>query len=646
MAIEDILRENVGGFDIETDEYWTPHPRVYMVCLATSKGDYVLDTFHKVDTEKIESALDITRAAKRLTYKTEPELRYETSKLMRELGLNVWGGQFVKHFDLPQLLKAKDRLFLPAADNSEPISKGVHDPFPDFGINGSIVVDTWDFSRNFFSMFLADNKLETIASFCSKFYDCIHRYIKAESYEDQRALVKQAKLGDESAAWRLGQYCYDDTIMHHELTELFLGYLTKFADISKTFVNHINDCGRKKIATCFWDNQHMQRTNVLRSGFEKARYDNFDTNNQRGSKKFTWYMDKLMQEKIEFELRKGVFNDARVLYLPFSKGLADFFRENKDTARLLDLTESEKNPVSKIIYMQMIDAFSIEPLRDLVEIDNDQSFEYKFDKKYRKFGAKAENLKKCFHSALDELAAAIDRQKLINISKNLVFLEDLSESEIQRLLSLGYVSLGKCDAISVSKGQVIYKIGDEVLCTGITVPSKKKRITLDYEHGQMTNIETRVLRDVVETLFNDIEAAENIALQELRDIQQGDVAVTDYISAVNVYEEGKNVSYRANTRRSAEAIRKLDARKGQVLLYLMIDDAKIKYLGYDPGEEKFYYIKRSSAGGKRSTERAYLTFDEKSQKFGNDMKINKNEYADMIFGKHSKLQRILDACKD
>ena len=639
MNLENIL--DVGGFDIETYGWWTAKPEVYMIAVATGKGDFVIDCFDNVELDEVASGMYENRKARRLCYPTENELRYRASELIRELDINVWGGQNIKAFDLPQLLKDSDKLFVPGADNSEPFYTGSSSPMKTYGLKSNIVIDTWDFARNFLGMFLPDNKIETIASFASKFYKFVYKYVKAESYEEQKQLYLKARKGDKDAGFRLAQYCYDDTIMHRELAKLFLPFILRFAELTRSTANDAGSCSKKKIASRLWDYFHLKRSKQLRSGGLRHVYDNFDVNGAY-PKGFSWYRDKVVQETIKSQPRKGVFRNACVVYLPLSNGLDDFFRCNKLTKHLSGLIEDERNPISKIIYMQMRDALSIEPLRDALEIKDAREKEYLFGKKYshfigRDFGY--DEFWKAFKLGLDKLAAGLKNEKVINISNNLVFLEDVPKARTFKMQVCGFVNVGFCDLISVAPGQVIYKMNDEILCSGIAVPSRKKRLALDYESGQMTNIEIRALRDVIEAIFNG-ESADEIVKREIGNITSGKTELTDYISAVKVVEEQKNVSYRAKGRMSYEAIRKLDAKPGETLLFVMADD-KIKCLGYEPGNNCFYYIDRKSAGGVRSSERKYL----KQQGFGNGIRIDKEKYIDMIFGSGSKLSKILSACK-
>jgi len=461
---------------------------------------------------------------------------------------------------------------------------------------------------------------------------------------EQKKLVKQAEQGDESAAFRLCQYNFDDTIMHHELAKLFLPFALNITKISKTDLNSINSFSKKKIAGCLWDYLHLKRTSMLRYGKEKEKYGDFAIN-AKTKKGFAWFRDRTIDEKLKFETRKGLFKKAYVSYLPFSKGLKDFFNKNELTKKLCDLIDTEKNAISKIIYLQMQDALAIEPLRDLLEIEQREDYEYQFNRKYSFFAgenANSEELRNAFENELENLVDSLASNKLINYSNNLVFIENIEDDEIKLMQELGFVNLGYCDMISVEKGQVIYKLKDEILCSGISIPSKEKRESLDFEQGQMTNIEKRVLRDVTEALFVDNDGAD-VVENEIQSIEQGNISVTDYISAVNVTEESKNVSYKAKGKRSVEAVRKLGAKQGEILLYVTVNDEKIKYLGYQPDKDRFYYIERKSVDGKRSARRKYVTYNKKKKRFSNGMEIDKQKYIEIIFGESSKLTTILRA---
>jgi hypothetical protein len=647
MAIEDILK--VGGFDIETKEWWTSNPTIYMIGLATDKGDYVLDLFKKVDVPEIKSTL-MDRTAKRISFDNENQLRYYASLMMQDLDLHVWGGQFVQYFDIKQLQKKKDKLFIPSVDNSEPSYTGASIPFQSFGLNDSLMIDTWDFARNFFSMFLSDNKIETITSFCSKFYDVIFKYVKAETYGEQRELVIKAEEGDRDAAYRLCQYNYDDTIMHHQLTTLFLKFGLDYAKATKSDLNSINSFSKKKVAAGFWDNLHLKRTTMLRPGKFKETYDNFAPE-AKTKKGFSWFREDCLNQKLGItagNIKQGIFKKAYAVYVPFSNGLSDFFSLNPATKGLVSKMNAEANPVSKIIYSQMLDSAAIEPLRDCVEVEQRKEFSYFFTRKYSFFaGEKAHSImpkdvSSNFSHYLDSAAEAIP-DSIINQTNNLVFLESATESQIEEMKKNGIICLGECDALSVAKGEVIYRMNNEIMCSGIAIPSKKKRVTMDYESGQMTNIEKRVLRDYVEAVFDSTENAQSIVDTELSNIEQDLVSETDYISAVKVTEDSKNTTYRAKGRTGAEAVRMLDAKKDETLLYLMADSPDIPFLAYQPDKDRFYYIERTSEDGARHARRKYVSYNEKTKEFSNGLKIDKQEYLNKIFGRGSRLSRLIDA---
>jgi hypothetical protein len=639
MTIEEILRGSIGGFDIETYGWWTNHPVIYMISLATDKGDYVIDTFDKVNNEAIPSALYEGRTARRIVCKTEPELRYRASGLMRNLDLNVWGGQFIKYFDLPNLLKGKDKLFLPSVDNSEPSYTGSTSPFQSFTLNDSLVLDTWDFARNFFSMFLPDNKIETQASFASKFFDFIFKYVKSESYEEQKHLYRKAEAGDSDSAFRLGQYCYDDTIMHHELTKLYLPFLVNIAKITKNDFNSINSCGKKKIASAFWDYMDLKRTSRLRSNLQM--YNDFDIY-ASGKKPFYKFRDETVLSLLSVKEKKGLFRNVHCFYFPFSCGLADFFRQNKATAGLCMKIDEEKNPISKMIYCQMLDALSIEPLRDMIEVKRAQEYEYVFNRKYGFFAGRqffSSQLKEYFEKGLQGLKQLIFSCKdtaIVNYSNNLLFIQ-AAQGETEKLAGGGLVYLGECDVISASIGKVIYKLKDEILCSGINIPSKKKRLTLDYESGQKTNLEIRIVWDAVEAIFSGSNPDEIIG-RELQAIRDGKIEPTDFISAVRVAEEAKNLPYKTRGRKSNEAIRKLDAKQGETLLYVIVNDQSIKYLGYEPDKDSFYFIERKSVDGKRSAERVYLKYN--NGKFENGLKIDADFYIQSLLEKIESIKTV------
>ncbi|MBW3012506.1 hypothetical protein KY311_04935 [Candidatus Woesearchaeota archaeon] len=297
----------------------------------------------------------------------------------------------------------------------------------------------------------------------------------------------------------------------------------------------------------------------------------------------------------------------------------------KDSVKRVHLSRIKEasNIVEKVMYSQIMDSYTAEVMSDCHEAASNNAFN--FNEKYNK---SHEDVRKAMHSMLKELVLGIDAKSVANFSNSLLFMHN---ADGHGLVSRGYTSIGEVNLISVEERRVIYEQNGIIFASGIQIPSKKEREKLDYgnsKHGR-TNIETIVIRDFIEGLFNDREEAYSQLCSYVEDAAKLRFDLKYYIKAINVRSNLENMSDTELMKEDKQIIRHFKAKQDETIMSIQTVKG---YAGYDPGEKKFFLMENG--------ERKYIGDDEVRKI------LDMGYYREKIFGQKSRLYSLMKVAFD
>jgi hypothetical protein len=598
MALEDYLN-GICSFDIEVKHWWTDKPIVYLISIVSDRGDFVGGEFG-IGRNYVESA--VGRKAEYLCFNNNQEalIRWAGGK-QRELDLPVEMTQNGLAYDYVELA-LRQGCFKIGPDNSEPkiLKLGYSDRKSKDGETltkrrhpAAIDFDLMLWASSNLKFALPDARLETIASLAHNFFGARIGYTKSHTYEQQKIDVEIAQHNPE-VAYGLARYAYEDALATFEAGKSLMRIPVNIAKATGCPLFSAFNDRKRKIAVYVGSRKHYELHGAERGERKYLEGDRVSKLKAR-----------LMKEGLEPEFAKGIFSKVLVGYLPMHDSIHLPAVECK--SNLLAAAHNAQNPLEKIIYHQLLDEFLAEPL---VKIIDDE----KYGARKYKAGSFAE-LEGRMRGWLAEARKALAGNRLINISKGLLFIEQ--KESVDALVKKGFVPWDYADIVSVESEAVVYKMRNEILSTGIKIPSAKRWQECDAPKDHHPNIKIKAMRSFVENVFVD----KALALKELgelaKSLASNSIPATDYLQRVNCKELPED--------RSDTEQQKLKTRVE-------------KELGLKPGEDAIFGVMDKGDGSK-----GFVRYDPETKTFDRNFIPFTKHYLDTIFGKQSRMWDIASA---
>lgn len=613
MALEDYLRKGMACFDIEVKHWWTEKPIVYLIAIVSDKGDFVGGEFD-IGSESLEAG---GRTARYVNFRNceEALVNWAGNKLY-ELDMPVIVTQNGLSYDYVVLAKRKG-LFRLGPDNAEPkliqamrgVMTGEKRRSP-----ASIDADLMWLARNNLDFCLPDYKIETISSLVARFFSAKGEYKKTLTYEEQKVDVEVAQ-SDKETARRLALYSYADAVTTFETGKLLVPILLNIAKTLQLEPFSVLNERRRKVVVqyesrrVFQNNNRTRTEHIYLQGLKKA---NLQSGNEKNLDEHTFARN-LITAAFAPKFLKGHYKGVAVCHFQLSRGLMDVFAKDVHKAELYGCAAQSENPVEKIIYYKFLDEFVYEALIDIL-LKNERLVQKKYSG-VRNCAELEERVKK----GLFEEKKAIGDAEIINIAKGLLFIRKTRNFDAERLERAGITYWGDADIISVERGQVIYKIKDEVLSAGIKIPTLKRWQECDAPRDYTPNIEVKLLRLFIDNIF---ASAYEKALFEAKNIAklmvENKISQTDYLQKIRCTDFPENLDDVEQQKQRNRIIAEFDAV---------------------PGEEIIFGVSTSPDGGED-----FVRYDPITKSFDKPFIPSRQYYMEKIFGKNSKFRKITRAC--
>jgi len=571
---------------------------------------------------------------------------------------------------LPRKLRAMQGVMKRKSPAGEPLTRRGHPAAFDF--------DLLPWARSNLRFALTDARLETIVSVAHNFLGAKVGYTKSHTYEQQKIDVELAQTNPE-VAYGLARYALEDALAAVETGKRLMQIPLNIAMATGCPIPMAFNGQNRKIAVYFESKKYYQRHGKPRndSRYLEARPEEYESeaeNKERLAKikearenlnqtllkkgvqqglaeeiinsaslasasrllknqeldeafvkKFTNHLKRysglfrikkrddeglrslMYAEELKPENAKGIFRNVVVGYLPLYNSIPALAEGCKQ--KILECSANAKSQLEKIIYSRFLDEFVAEPLVRILQKNNRWLWTKYNTSRY-------EELEKQIRGWLAGAREAFGGNRLINCSKGLVFVEQ--NGSLEEIAGKGFVPFGNADIVSLGKGEVIYKIGNEILAAGVKIPSLKRWQECDAPKDYNPNVKIKAMRKFVENIFVDRALALRGLSGAARALATGSIPKIDYLQRISCSELPEN----------------LGGREQQKLRAVIA-----KQFGLKPGEDAIFGISFDSANGIP----VYVRYDPEKKNFDREFIPFTKHYQDAIFGTASRLWDIASA---
>jgi hypothetical protein len=614
----------VCGFDIETKHWWTDKPIVYLIAIVSDKGNFVGGEF---DIGKNYVEAFTGEKAEYFCFKNnEAALIKWAGDKMRELDPLLVITQNGINYDYVELAE-RGNFFRIGPDNLLPkktsASQGVMSrksysgkTLTRRGHPSSFDFDMLAWVKNNLRFALPDARLETIVSVAHNFFKAKVGYTKSHTYEQQKVDVELAQTNPE-IAYGLSCYVLEDAIASVASGKKFIPIPLKLAQAINCSLNSAFNERNRKLAVFFESRKQYQQQGRPRND---SRYISGITTKAADAKaassaatgagvlmtetklKRQMYVDALAPE-----FAKGMFKGVAVGYLPLYPSIPQLAEGCRQ--KIIELASKAENPLEKIIYSKFLDEFTAEPL---IKICRKEDYGLWTKYKVGGCGELEKQMREWLAAAKQELAGS----RILNLSDGLLFLE--KGADTSGIEKKGFVKWADADIISVGKGEIVYKICDELLSTGVRIPSVKRWQECDAPKDYHPNIKIRAMRQFVDNVFADKETALKNLAETARALAENKIPLIDYLQRIGCRELPENLGDREQSKIRAVVAKQFDLKLGEYAIFGVSFDSsngQEVYVRYDPELRKF--------------DRAFVPFTK--------------HYQDRIFGEKSRMWDLASA---
>jgi hypothetical protein len=617
VALQDYLVENAGAYDIEVMHWWSARPIVYANATVMQNQAFI-DTLFPTRNPILSSTdgtIDATVTCFGNGSEELDDLERESAYLLNETGNRVkkLGIRITQNglgYD-NKVLDKKEGIYLPGNDNSRPKTL----PFrPNVmgtkkGSRDGIDFDLMWWARSYLLPLMNDTKIETTASFLDKQVNLGLDFMKIINYSEHDRNVELARNGDLDASETLCKYNLDDSLVELKVGQWAMPLMFNIAKICQVpYFSAFND----------------SPTNVARMYSEKVRFSSLHTPKKptRLDNDFneTEAITKTMKSAVDWTHKPGFKKDILVAYYPFAVNFEEILKLDEQKSQMLELARDTTCPVQSYIYNRVLEGWCGEIIEDLKNYKNDNLPEAvllgKYGKRYDQMKMKiVENLETKTKSAFVD-------GKIVNQYRTIYFLEDITEEQAKEK---GFIPFGRADVMSIDEGRVIYKMNGEILSSGISVPSRKKRAE-EPGRNQQSAFEIMLQRDFAEKYFGNPEEAYDFATEQIKNLKTGKVEPEDLLMRLVKRNNPKDIPFsQQNTRRGKilHAYPELELDESIIYSLISVNDQE-SYMRYNPEDPVFV------------AEPAISIYQEKL--FGKESKMHKVISA-MLSGENKPLKR-------
>jgi hypothetical protein len=346
---EEIYKQGICFLDIEIPFFRRKDARISWVgagFVKEGKVDYRIYTLYDLGSSEIDGF-------KVKTFKTEEELVEALSRDIKNENPAAVSAHNHK-FDLTKLRESAAG-FPIGEDETPPLYKVTTPFFERLGVRDRLVIDTMHWQR-------IARKYDLNAKF-----EMTAGVKKSITYDEMERLEDKALAGDKEAARRIAEYLTGDikpAVENVLLSDEFKNSLDDVLFLAETF--NVSPERLMHSAKCINEAQEAeyfrelgiyrdeippnQRTTVMEKRREKAR----DT-----------FMKRVVEEKVKHEDKKGLFDGAYKVYIPFGDFLREaIVRRFPKAKELYDYIDKHRDDKKRLFFLEQYSAAISEWLRE------------------------------------------------------------------------------------------------------------------------------------------------------------------------------------------------------------------------------------------------------------------------------------------